>query len=154
MLTYRPRLKTTRIVLHDSHLPNDTSTVAAIMRAQGRTLGLLDVGYHYVIERDGEVVHCRPVNLMGSHTPAHNHDSIGVCLAGESAFEPRQWAALFDLCVYLENRFGPLRLEGHYEVQRYRNSKRPRCPCCDMDEVRQQMDMTTSAAHSSVPACR
>ena len=40
------------------------------------------IGYHYIIQRDGTIVRCRPENVRGCHTSNHNSDSIGVCYIG------------------------------------------------------------------------
>ncbi len=41
-----------------------------------------DIGYHYVIELDGEVREGRPVSEMGAHCSGQNADSIGICYVG------------------------------------------------------------------------
>ncbi|MCW2317110.1 hypothetical protein M2322_002664 [Rhodoblastus acidophilus] len=95
----------------------------AWLRVRARENGLLDIGYHFVIERDGRVIMTRPVGRMGSHTPGCNHDSIGVCLAMDGDFypEPPQVISLARLVAEL----GPdLPILGASEVCRYRD-KRP-----------------------------
>lgn len=44
--------------------------------------GWADIGYHYVIRRDGTVEKGRPLSRAGAHAQGHNHDSIGICLVG------------------------------------------------------------------------
>ena len=44
--------------------------------------GWSDIGYHYVIRRNGEVEEGRPLERSGAHTKGHNKASIGVCLVG------------------------------------------------------------------------
>lgn len=41
-----------------------------------------DCGYHYIIEHNGEVVACRPLEEVGAHCLGHNDDSIGIALVG------------------------------------------------------------------------
>lgn len=41
-----------------------------------------DIGYHYLIDRDGTIVKGRPVEVAGAHTKGHNANSIGVSLFG------------------------------------------------------------------------
>jgi N-acetylmuramoyl-L-alanine amidase len=41
-----------------------------------------DIGYHYVIKRDGTLELGRPVERQGAHAAGHNEDSIGICLVG------------------------------------------------------------------------
>ncbi|MDE5774186.1 MAG: N-acetylmuramoyl-L-alanine amidase [Muribaculaceae bacterium] len=40
------------------------------------------IGYHYIIQRDGTIVRCRPENVRGCHTSNHNYDSIGISYIG------------------------------------------------------------------------
>ena len=44
--------------------------------------GWSDIGYHMVIDRDGEVAPGRPAVKIGAHTKGHNKHSVGVCLVG------------------------------------------------------------------------
>lgn len=40
------------------------------------------IGYHYIIQRNGTIVRCRPENVRGCHTSNHNYDSIGISYIG------------------------------------------------------------------------
>lgn len=44
--------------------------------------GWSDIGYHYLIDRDGKVGDGRPVEKVGAHVKGHNTGTIGVCLIG------------------------------------------------------------------------
>ena len=44
--------------------------------------GFSDIGYHYVIYRDGSIHNGRDVNISGAHCTNHNSNSIGVCYIG------------------------------------------------------------------------
>ena len=41
-----------------------------------------DVGYHFVIRRDGALELGRPLHLVGAHCAGYNSTSVGVCLEG------------------------------------------------------------------------
>jgi N-acetylmuramoyl-L-alanine amidase len=56
-------------------------TVADI-RAWHKARGWSDIGYHYVIYRDGRVMIGRPVGQIGAHTENHNTGTIGVSYVG------------------------------------------------------------------------
>lgn len=139
LLKYRPRKTTQDIIIHDSHTSPIVVNTTDYLRAYGRELGLLDVGYHYVIERTGYVQHGRHMDAIGSHTPGFNLRSIGICLAGgadefgnmEDNFEASQFHALDMLVEQLLAYYGPLRVWGHTELQRYRN-RDLQCPAFDM----------------------
>lgn len=44
--------------------------------------GWSDIGYHYIIYRDGTIHTGRDVNIIGAHTLGYNADSIGICYIG------------------------------------------------------------------------
>lgn len=151
---YKPRLETKRIILHDSHTSPEVTSVGDVKRWHvdahegALQMGLMGIGYHYIIERDGTVVPCRGVGLIGSHTPGHNLDSIGICLVGgrdeigapQDNFLAKQRVTLFVLITHLKADFGDhLQVKARYEIQRYRNKKTPRSPYLDIDQLRQDL---------------
>lgn len=135
MFHWRPRKATRRLIIHSSHYGPEVTNQAAHMRARAHEMGLLEVGYHFVIERDGKLVTTRPAEAIGSHTPGYNHDSIGICLAGSSDHTPAQEMALGALVVSLMWDHGRLEVWGHTELNRYRD-RELRCPVLDMDAFR------------------
>jgi N-acetylmuramoyl-L-alanine amidase len=83
--------------------------------------GWKDIGYHYVIRRDGTLETGRDVKRQGAHVSGHNVDSIGICLVGGQAtadFDPAQYATLRKLVRSLLTTYGPLRLVGHHDLDR------------------------------------
>ena len=44
--------------------------------------GWRDIGYHFVIRRDGTIESGRPLERTGAHVKGHNKDSIGICMEG------------------------------------------------------------------------
>lgn len=86
--------------------------------------GWSDIGYHYVIRRDGNIDKGRPVDRAGAHARGQNHDSIGICLIGgmndaksgpDSNFTMAQYATLARLRVTMEEEYGTLGWHGHRE---------------------------------------
>jgi N-acetylmuramoyl-L-alanine amidase len=153
VFAWRPRTKTTRLIVHSSHMAASVPNHCAAMRARGREMGLLEVGYHFVIERDGSLVETRPRGSVGAHTPGNNHNSIGVCLAGDAASRHtvEQRVMLHALVVDLMWQFGRLEVVGHTELQRYRN-RELRCPHLDMDELRETLMHITQDIPDKAPA--
>jgi N-acetylmuramoyl-L-alanine amidase len=41
-----------------------------------------DIGYHYVIELNGNIVEGRNIEIAGAHTKGRNANSIGICYIG------------------------------------------------------------------------
>lgn len=155
-ITYRPRSVTRKIILHESHTPESVRDATALLRAQGRVNGLLEIGYHAVIEASGLVVHTREWTTVGSHCPGENHDSIGICLAGDKDTdwwgEDRmvQMCNLHgiyqDLCRWFEFRIPVI---GHDEVRRYKRQHNHRCPSFDMARMRKFLGATDFNGHPS-----
>ena len=56
--------------------------VAEIRRWHVKDRGWKDIGYHYLIDRNGTVATGRPVEQVGAHVAGHNTGTIGVCLIG------------------------------------------------------------------------
>lgn len=155
-LQYRDRKDTDRIILHDSHTAPDVGQAEEVSNwfpeAQegAERMGLMSIGYHYIIERDGKVRVGREVHKQGSHTPGHNMNSIGVCLVGgrdgddypEENFTYEQRKAFIRLHGDLQQRYGKkLEVVGHTEVQRYRDRDKPPCPYLDMDLLREDLNL-------------
>jgi N-acetylmuramoyl-L-alanine amidase len=44
--------------------------------------GWEDIGYHFIIRRNGTVEEGRKIDYQGAHAPAVNSRSIGICLIG------------------------------------------------------------------------
>lgn len=144
LFRFRNRTFTERIILHESHTPRAEPNAAGVLRAQGRVNGLLEIGYHYVIEGDGCVVECRHHTVLGSHAPGTNHDSIGICLAGCAGDEwdihgDPQFRSLLNIYTELSLAYGrKLPVLGHDEaVRRKRSVSDHICPSFSMALVRQ-----------------
>ena len=99
--------------------------------------GWSDIGYHYVIRRDGTVEDGRPVEKAGAHTLGQNADSIGICLVGGKEastgysvfnYTLAQMGALLDLLEELVVEYSLVKqsIFGHNEFS-------PKaCPCFDV----------------------
>ena len=81
-----------------------------------------DVGYHYVIRRDGTVENGRPESRTGAHVYGHNRNSVGICMVGgvagpdrvpEANFTRAQWGALDDLVQDLAWKYSDAEVLGH-----------------------------------------
>lgn len=110
-----------RVIVHCSDTPPTLDIGAKDIRLwhtapKPKGNGWLDIGYHYVIRRDGIMEPGRPVAHAGAHVAGHNYDTIGVCLVGgkwEADYEPEQYDALAALIRSLFRRYGNLEVLGH-----------------------------------------
>lgn len=138
------------IIVHCSATrPNwmDGKSAAAKMREiklwHMRDNGWSDIGYHFVIDRDGTVVPGRPLERVGAHTQGRNTGTVGICLIGgfgtaatdafDENFTASQDRALRALIADLQRKYGKLALSGHnqwaqkacpgFNVPQWHNSK-------------------------------
>ena len=103
----------------------------------------IDIGYHYVIYRDGTIKEGRPLEKAGAHVKNHNAHSIGVCYVGGLTKDGKhskdtrtieQKIALFQLVYDLMGRFC-LNLEQVHCHNEYANKD---CPCFSISQFRHE----------------
>ena len=100
--------------------------------------GFFDVGYHFVIKRDGTVQAGRPLDRQGAHVQGYNHLSIGVCMIGgvteddvkvpENNFTPEQFASLRNVLHMLKQKFPHAEILGHRDMPHVHKA----CPSFDV----------------------
>ena len=97
------------------------------------------IGYHYVIQLDGEIIPCRPESIKGCHCTGHNANSIGISYVGgcpprtdknwmkkaKDTRTPAQKAALIKLLKELKAKYPNASIHGHRD---YANKA---CPSFD-----------------------
>lgn len=85
----KDRNRTDYIVIHTAGWPGDSS-VEDIRRVHIEENGWEDIGYHFVIRKNGEFETGRDVNKVGAHCRAAkmNYRSIGICCSGHGDQEP------------------------------------------------------------------
>jgi N-acetylmuramoyl-L-alanine amidase len=128
------RTKTNWIVLHCSATRGSQNFTAADIRRWHLEKGWKDIGYHYVIRRDGTVEVGRSVGDIGSHVQGHNTDSIGICLVGgiddktwkpADNFTAAQWKSLRSLVGSLTKTYPAAKVLGHRDFPGVQKA----CPC-------------------------
>ena len=82
------------LVVHCSDTPDDEAIGAPEIHAMHLGFGWHGIGYHRVINRDGNVENARPDYWQGAHVYGHNEISLGVCLIGRQNFTEAQFDAL------------------------------------------------------------
>lgn len=72
-----------QIIIHCAATPPHLDWgVEDIRRLHTRSFKWSDIGYHWVIRRDGTLEQGRPEERAGAHARGHNANSIGICLVG------------------------------------------------------------------------
>ena len=71
------------IIIHCSDTPSTMNIGAKEIRDWHiKDNGWSDIGYHYVIRRNGSLETGRNIETIGAHVYGHNKNSIGICLVG------------------------------------------------------------------------
>ena len=70
------------IIVHCTATPEGEDFTVDQIRKMHLARGFSDIGYHYVIYRDGSVHVGRSEAVAGAHTTGHNTRSISVCYVG------------------------------------------------------------------------
>ena len=99
--------------------------------------GWSDIGYHWVIKRNGTIEIGREESVIGAHAKGFNSDSIGICLIGgidnddksDANFTLNQYMSLMSLIDSIKNRHPIDTVIGHRDV----SSKD--CPCFDVQAL-------------------
>lgn len=127
-----------------------------------RERGFFDIGYHYVIRRDGTIEKGRPDTRPGAHARGFNHISLGICLVGgvaedgktpEDNFTAEQYATLFDLLTELVGEYPEAALVGHRDLPNVHKA----CPSFDVnswwdtkiEEIENETDTGTESTEPS-----
>lgn len=84
-----------RITVHCAATPDGVRYPAARIREiHIKERGFTDIGYHFVIQPDGEIELGRPITIQGAHVQNHDEDNVGICLIGCNKFTLDQFTAL------------------------------------------------------------
>ena len=118
------REQTDIVVIHCAATPSSMDIgVKEIKKWHIDDNGWDDIGYHFVIRRDGTLEIGRDESMIGSHARAVNGTSLGVCLIGgygsggwENNFNNKQFEALKDITVKLKDKYKIKKIIGHNEV--------------------------------------
>lgn len=114
--------KITEIIVHCSATAEGKDFTVADIRKWHLQRGFSDIGYHWVIYRDGSVHQGRSESVIGAHCTGHNSNSIGVCYIGgceKDGKTPKdtrteaQKKALVKLLKELKEKYPKASIHGH-----------------------------------------
>ena len=116
--------KITEIIIHCSATPEGKDFTVDDIRRWHLARKFADIGYHYVVYRDGSVHKGRAENIVGAHCLGHNANSIGICYIGgctangkypKDTRTPQQKQALRQLVQKLLFVYPHATVHGHNE---------------------------------------
>ena len=101
-----------------------------------------DIGYHYVIRKDGMIEKGREDHVQGAHVRSHNKENLGIVWVGRYHFNEAQRYALLYLYHYLRIKYGVHSGDwfGHYEFD---TANGKTCPNLEMDDIRAWLEGTS-----------
>ena len=125
-----------RIIVHCSATKPSLDVGADEIKQWHIDRGWSDVGYHWVIRRDGTIEKGRPEEKAGAHARGHNQDSIAICLVGginedgqpDCNYTAAQYRALNDTTNGIYMRHNIHEVLGHRDLPGVDKA----CPCFDV----------------------
>lgn len=123
------------IIIHCSATPEGKDFTVEQIRQWHKARGFRDIGYHWIIYRDGSVHRGRKETEVGAHCLGHNAKAIGICYIGGCAPDgktpkdtrtPQQKEAIRQAISEIRQRWGQLPVYGH------RDFARKACPSFDV----------------------
>ena len=115
-----------RIVVHCTATEEGKDYTVDWIRRVHKKKGWSDIGYHYVIYRDGSLHEGRDINLVGTHARGYNTGSIGVVYVGgcpkgdthknKDTRTPEQKATLLRLLKDLRKMYPHAEIVGHKDL--------------------------------------
>lgn len=129
----------TKIILHCTATPEGRDYTVDQIREWHLARGFSDIGYHYIVYRDGSVHAGRPESIIGAHCPGQNTCSIGIVYVGgvtsdgsdtpKDTRTPAQKKALRELVKSLQDKYPGVTVHCHYE---FANKACPSFKLCDL----------------------
>lgn len=110
------------IIVHCSATPEGKDYSVDTIRQWHLQRGFSDIGYHYIIYRDGSIHIGRDESIIGAHCTGHNANSIGVCYIGGCAYDGKtpkdtrttqQKQSLVKLLKELKTKYPQASIHGH-----------------------------------------
>ena len=110
------------IIVHCSATPEGKDYTVEDIRRSHLARGFSDIGYHYVIYRDGSIHQGREESKIGAHCTGHNSHSIGICYIGGCTVNGKtpkdtrtiaQKTSLLSLLRELKNKYPKASIHSH-----------------------------------------
>lgn len=128
----KSRRTITEIIIHCTATPEGKDYLVSDIRNWHKSQGWSDIGYHYVIYRNGDVLLGRDVDIVGAHAGSkHNTYSIGIVYVGglenipgiptaklkaKDTRTPEQKKSLVTLLKKLRELYPNAKIIGHRDV--------------------------------------
>ncbi|QPI17196.1 endolysin [Pectobacterium phage phiPccP-1] len=143
---FTQRKETKAVFVHCSATKPSMDIGVREIRQWHKERGWLDIGYHFVIRRDGTIEEGREVGSVGAHVEGYNSTSVGICLVGgvdeynrfKANFTPIQMQTLRGLLENLKGRYPNVAIRAHHDVAA------KACPSFDLQRWLKTNELVTS----------
>ena len=118
------------IILH--HSGSKVDTPQKIHKAHKRR-GFSGIGYHYVVDKEGNIFIGRPLSAIGAHCKHNNNYSVGICLIGDFRYEQpteEQMESLRLLVIYVLRQYPSIK-----RILNHRDLMPTICPAVDLAKM-------------------
>ena len=138
------------IAVHCTGTPEGQNKTVDQIRREHKAKGWSDIGYHYVVYRDGTLHLGRDVDISGAHVSGYNPNSIGVVYVGGLENKPgvayeklkakdtrtnAQKAVLMSLLMDLRKLYPMANIQGHRDFPGVKKD----CPSFDANKEYRQI---------------
>jgi len=110
------------LIWHCTATPEGRDYTVDDIRSWHKQRGWSDIGYHYVVYRDGTIALGRPIGQIGSHVAGHNTGTVGCAYVGGLSADgktakdtrtPAQRRSMLWLTKELAKKHGIKKVSGH-----------------------------------------
>lgn len=125
-----------KVIIHCSDSDNPHHDNVKTIRQWHLDRGWQDIGYHFVITKNGRIKWGRSLEMIGAHCKGHNIDSIGICLTGRNNFSQEQFYFLEVLLkkIMREFKIPKENIFGHNHFNKHKT-----CPNFDLSKIIEQL---------------
>lgn len=123
---FKNRAVTNYIVIHCAATRPSMDVGVREIRQWHLQRGFFEIGYHFVIRRNGVIEDGRKQDQLGAHVAGYNSESVGVCLVGgvpennvngfEANFTEAQMVSLKALVAKLQRDYPKAKVVGHHHL--------------------------------------
>jgi hypothetical protein len=114
----KPKRPISRVFIHCTASDNPAHDNVETIRAWHKARGFSDIGYHFLIHKDGRVSAGRSLELTPAAQTGHNTGTIAISLHGleKDKFTDAQFKSLIALCLQINAAYDKVTFHGHCEV--------------------------------------
>lgn len=127
----KPKRNVNKIFIHCSDSDIQAHDNVNTIRKWHLARGFKDIGYHYIILKNGKIEIGRNNEVVPSAQKGYNTNSIAICLTGSKEFTDMQFEALKEFCNDINQQYDKqITFHGHCEVDSGKT-----CPVFDYKKV-------------------